>query len=318
MRRFLLLGNVVLLLAAMLPGAAFGSPADPAVAGIAARLGGTDPAARRAAADDLRRLGQAPLSTLLDRLGNGAPAERRGSAIGLALLPMPGYAADGLLAALADPEPAVRGLAAHALAVIGSPAARSAAALLASPDEPVRTGAAYALMLMKEQAVPALAALLSTPDPTLRAKAAWLLGRLGPLALPAAPALIRSLDCPDIRAMHVIAEAIDLIGPDPAVILFHALQIGQHGNHPVGRNGLDALPTLVRLLTRPGTLTGRAAFRAIAVLGAAAAPDLERAVAAGTPGQRIAAALLLVDIDPDYVTRLPDDVRDALAGAGRE
>ena len=65
--------------------------------------------------------------------------------------------------------------------------------------------------VITEQAVPALAALLSTPDPTLRAKAAWLLGRLGPLALPAAPALVRALDCPDIRAMHVIAEAIDLV-----------------------------------------------------------------------------------------------------------
>jgi len=317
MRHFLLLGNVLLLLAALTPAAA-GASANPAVDELAARLGGADAAARQTAAADLRRLGQAPLPDLVERLRNGTPAQRRGSAVGIALLPMPGYAADGLLAALADPEPAVRGLAAHALAVIGAPVANKVAVLLASPAETVRTGAAYALMLMRDQAVPALAALLTTADSGLRAKAAWLLGRLGPLALPAAPALVRALDCPDARAMHVIAEAIDLIGPAPAVVVFHALQIGRHGNHPVGKVGRDAIPTLVRLLTRPGTLTGQAAFRALASLGADAAPALEHAVASGSPGQRIAAALLLVDIDPDNVTRLPDDVREILAGAGRE
>ncbi|WP_419786282.1 HEAT repeat domain-containing protein [Pseudodesulfovibrio sp.] len=320
MRHFLLLGNVLLLLATLAPirTNAAGAPDGQPVAGITARLGGPDKSARLDAAAELRKLGQAPLQALLDALANGTPAQRRGGAIGLALLPMPAYGTDGLLAALADDDPSVRGLAAHTLAVIGPSAAPRVAALLNSPDANTAHGAAYALILMKENAVPALAGTLATDDPSLRAKAAWILGRLGPAALTAVPALVRALDCSDPRAMHVVAEAIELIGPAPSVLLFHLLQINQHGNHPMTRLGTGAAPTLIKLLNRPGTLTGQTAFRALAAMGSAAEPALVEAIEAGTPGQRIAAALLLVEIDPDNIVRLPDDVRDTLAGAGRE
>jgi len=315
MRHFLLLGNVLLLLAVLAPAGTLAcSPAE--LDQLTTRLGTPDKAMQSEAMREIARFGQAPLPGLIERLGNGTPEQRRGSAIGLAMLPMPGFAADALLAALADEDTAVRSLAAYGLAVIGTTAAPGAGALLASPDEQVRNGAAYALMLMKDQAVPGLIPALDSDDPLVRAKAAWLLGRLGPDALPAVPALVRALDCDDERAMHVVAEAIDLIGPDPAMLALHFSLIGQTGNHPAARVGAQAATTLIRLLTRPGTLTGQIAFHALADMGRTAVPALLAALEYGTPGQRVAAGLLLVMYDPEFASELPEDVLEELTGAG--
>ncbi|MEF2231440.1 MAG: hypothetical protein V3571_10975, partial [Pseudodesulfovibrio sp.] len=118
------------------------------------------------------------------------------------------------------------------------------------------------------------------------------------------------------RAMHVVAEAIDLIGPDPATLAFHFPLLGETGSHPLARLGSRAAPVLVRLLTRPGTLTGQVAFRALADMGRAAVPALLAALEYGTPGQRVAAGLLLVMHDPNFASELPEDVLEELTEAG--
>ena len=316
MRLFLLLGNFLLIVALLAPAPAQAGPV--ALDELAARLGSQDKSVQARAMRELAALGQEPLPELARLLGDGEPAQRRGGAIGLAMLPMPGFATGDLLAALNDEDTAVRSLAAYGLALIGKPAARDAAALLGSPSERVRNGAAYALMLMQAKGVDGLIRALAADDPLVRAKAAWLLGRIGPEARSAVPALARALDTPDIRAVHVIAEALDLIAPDPAVLAFHFIQLGETATRPVARLGGHGAPILVKLLNRPGTLSGQVAFRALATMGRAALPALLAALEYGTPGQRVAAALLLVDYDPDFVSSLPEDVRDILAGAGRE
>ena len=316
MRLFLLLGNFLLLATLLAPAGALAGPAP--LDELTARLGSRDKTVQAQAMRELVGLGQEALPGLARLLEDGDPAQRRGAAIGLAMLPMPGFATANLLDALDDEDTAVRSLAAYGLAVIGKPAARNAAALLGSPSERVRNGAAYALMLMKTKGIDGLVRALASDDPLVRAKAAWLLGRMGPAAQAAAPALVRALDTPDIRAVHVIAEALDLIAPDPAVLAFHCVQLGETATRPLARLGEHGAPILIKLLNRPGTLTGQVAFRALATMGRAALPALLAALEYGSPGQRVAAALLLVDYDPDFVANLPEDVRDILAGAGRE
>jgi HEAT repeat protein len=253
---------------------------------------------------------------LLRTLSAGSVSERRGSVIGLALLPVPGLAVDGLLTALADEDATVRRLAAHALGKIGAPAAPDVAEKLADADNRVRVAAALSLSKMGSSAVPSLIQLLQREDPMIRAKAAWLLGAMGQDALAAVPALIRALETEDIRLVHVIAEAIDTIGPDPVLVYIELTLLGRERiDCPVTRIGAAAAPTLVKLLARPGTPLGNVALYALARMGPVAEPALRATLASGTDGQRAAAALLLTGIDPKLVHTLPEDLRRTLAGA---
>ena len=265
---------------------------------------------------ELKACGQSAMGALERGMRAGTEDERRGSAVGLGLLPMPGLAAGSLLAGLDDEDSAVRSLAAHGLARIGVPVARDVAALLASDRERVCNAAAYGLTLMGERAVPALCGMLESDDPFVRSRAAWLLGRMGRGALAAVPALVRALDVPDPRAMHVVAEAIDLIGPVPGVLAFHYTLL--HARPTLsGRLGQGAAPVLIRLLARPGTLTGQVAFRALAGMGWTALPALAATLKSGTDSQRVAVALLLVKLDPNLAPELPEDIRAILVESGR-
>lgn len=282
------------------------------------RLASDDPNVRRRTALEMDALGQDALPPLIVAYRTGDAVERRGAIIGYALLPQPALAQDFMMSALSDPDAVTRGLTAQALALTGAPVAHRLAPLLSYEDEQIRNAAALALRLMGEKAVPALIKALETDDDFGRAKAAWLLGRIGKEAVPAIPRLIAALDAEDDRAMHVIAEAIDLIGAPPATALHHLRLIGIGHSLHSGRIGSQAAPTLVRLLTRPGTPLAQLAFRTLASIGGDAAPALREAVLSGTAGQRIAAALLLIEIDPEAVHTLPEDVRSTLAGAGRK
>jgi HEAT repeat protein len=283
---------------------------------LADQLAATDPTVRRAAALRLGDTGPEALAGLKRALTSNLPARRRGAALGIGLMPVPALAADDLLAALADPDVGVRSMAAHASAMAGPLLAPRLVALLTAEDTRQRDAAGYALTLMGPNAVPALVHGLNTDDPFARSKAAWLLGQMGAPARAAIPALIRALDAPDPRVTHVVAEAIDLIGPDPALVWQHLLLLGGGPTvFPLPRLGSRAAPILVRLLTRPGTPLAQTAFHALAAIGLDAIPALHRAVAAGTPSQRTAAALLLSDIDPKSVLALPDDLRLSLSGA---
>jgi hypothetical protein len=308
-------------LAVFLLTAAFCVPAmakGPACAGdmhgLILRLGQKD--GQASAIAELKACGQPAMAALERAMRRGTVAQRRGGAVGLALLPMPGLASDCLLGGLDDEDSAVRSLAAHGLARIGGPVARDVAALLASDRERVRNAAAHGLSLMGKDAVPALCTVLESDDPFVQAKAAWLLGRMGRGGLSAVPALVHALGAADPRAVHVVAEAIDLIGPDPRVLAFHYTLLDA-GPTLTGRLGTGAAPVMIRLLTRPGTLTGQVAFRALAGMGAAAQPALEATLESGAPGQRVAAALLLVKLDPNLAPGLPEDVRAILVESGR-
>jgi hypothetical protein len=190
------------------------------------------------------------------------------------------------------------------------------ARLLASPDEHVRVAASLCLSRMGRDAVPALAAMLDRDDPPVQAKAAWLLGALGPEAMPAVPTLIRALTTRDMRLVHVLAESLDLIGPDPALVFRQMTLLGsEDANRPFARLGAAAAPALVKLLARPGTPMGQMALYTLARMGAQAEPALRAALATGNDGQKAAAALLLTGIDPDLAHTLPEDLRRSLGGA---
>ena len=286
---------------------------------LIARLADKERTVRITAAFELRMFGQSAQPFLTAACSDLDPVQRRGGVVGLALLPAPSFAMDTLFRALSDPDMGTRSMAAHGLALIGTPAANELAGKLTVDDQWTRDAAAFGLKMMGSKAIPALTTILSTNDDYTRSKAAWLLGRMGQDAMSAVPALIHALDTQDERAMHVVAEAIDLIGPDPAVAAFHLIQINDTTvGCPARRIGAQAAPTLIRLLSRPGTPLAQVAFRTLATIGTGAKPALRKAIAAGSQGQRIAAALLLVEIDPDEVFALPEDVRNALASVPRK
>lgn len=307
----------IIAMAATMPataGAASAPQSD--ISGLATRLVDTDSSVRTSAAFELRTYGQAVLPSLMAIYAHGTTLERRGAMIGLSLLPQPALGMPILLDGLGDMDMTTRSLAAHGLALLGTQAAPWLTARLSAPQLDIRGAAAFALKLMGRASIPALTQGLKSNDIFTRSKAAWLLGRMGHDAKSALPALIRALETDDMRVMHVVAEAIDLIGPDPELTVFHLLQLGSSGNAcPTGRLGKHAAPMLVRLLTRPGTPLAQLAFKTLSLIGSPAVPALRQTIRAGAPGQKIAAALLLVEIDPKAVHTLPEDVRAALAGA---
>ncbi|WP_207262931.1 HEAT repeat domain-containing protein [Desulfovibrio sp. Huiquan2017] len=302
------------LAATLVPGPVRAS--DPDARSVAAQLGSADAGQRAVGLSALRQVGQAALPGLLKALSDTSAEVRRGAVLGLALQPSPALALDGLLEALGDPDPAVRFLAARTLARLGGLAAPDVARLLASPKNNVRVAAALALSRMGPDAVPALAETLRRDDPPVQAKAALILESMGQNARPAVPALIRALETDDMRLVHVLAETLDLIGPDPALVFRQMTLLGSAGaNQPFSRLGAAAAPTLVRLLARPGTPMAQMALYTLARMGRQAEPALRAALATGTEGQRAAAALLLTGIDPDLAHSLPEDLRRSLGGA---
>jgi len=291
---------------------------DISIPDVAMRLADKSGDIRLTAAMELDLMGQCALKPLMQLAEHGSPLQRRGAVIGLSLLPSPALGMDTLLKSLNDTDVHTRSLAAHSLGMLGKTAAPFLAKRLADLRPHVRDAAAFSLKLMGSNSIPALIRTLQTEDSAVRAKAAWLLGRLGPSAQSAVPALIRALETDDIRAMHVIAEAIDLIGADPAMIEFELALLGsESGTCMVGHIGNKASQILTRLLGRGGTPLAQMAFRTLAEIGKDALPALREGVNHGTPGQRIASALLLVEIDPDAVLTLPEDLRETLSGVHR-
>lgn len=307
----LLVGLMLLTPIAARAGTPTATDLRPLMPGLASPDAGT----RLAAARRLAVHGQSAMTSLTRLLQEGTVREQRGAVVGLTLLPHPALAMETFLNSLASDDTTVRSLAAHGLALSGRSALTPLTDRLVSSDPRIRDSAAYALTLMRTDAVPALTSLLESEDTFTRAKAAWILGRMGRDALSAVPALIRALPCDDLRAMHVVAEAIDLIGPSPQVVAYHLMLINVRPGNPVGRLGHEAAPTLTRLLARPGTPLGQAAFRALARIGKDAEQPLRHALATGTRSQKAGAALLLLPIDPGVIRTLPEPIRASLSGA---
>lgn len=283
---------------------------------IARLLGSTDHADRAQALAALEKQGQALMPGLKGLLGSKDIVERRGAAMGLSLMPIPGLTVESLVLGLGDEDIVVRSLCAHGLGKIGSQAASRVAQLLTHSDNRVRVGAALALSKMGAEAVPALASMLTLQDSDVTARTAWLLGLLGQDAIPAVPALIQALETDDIRVVHVLAETIDAIGPNPAMVHHELTMLGcRRTKGLANRLGKAAAPTLIKLLVRPGTPLAHIAMYTLARMGPAAEPALKRILTTGNLSQRAAAALLLTSIDPGLARTLPKGLRRALTGA---
>lgn len=309
-------GVCILLLAANPAAASKDAAAD--IRELTPLLVDENPSIRTIGADTLKLFGQTAMIPLCDIYKNGNEQERRGAIMGLALLPYPALAMDVLISALNDDDIPTRSLAAHGLAHTGSYGATKLVAQLNHANDHIRGGTAYALSLMGKKGVPALTDALSSKDIFVRAKSAWLLGRMGQNAMSATPALVAALKSDDIRVMHVVAEAIDLIGPEPAVLLHHLILLDARLGCPSLRLGKEGAPTLVQLLSRPGTPLGQVAFRALAMIGHDAEHPLRESLASGNPSEQTGAALLLMKIDPDIIHTLPESIRASLTGATQQ
>jgi HEAT repeat protein len=291
----------------------FCPPAD--LHDLIVRLADSDRNVRTKAGFELKLYGQNALLPLIKTYRNGTVEERRGSVIGIGLAPVPAMGMNTLLAALEDKDVSVRSMAAHTLAIVGPPAGPYLVERLHHKNRVVRDAAGFGLKLMQKKAVPALIKGLSTDNEFARAKAAWLLGRIGPDARAAGPALIRSLDVGDPRVMHVVAEAIDLISPAPSVMMHHLIMLHSDTGCPVLPVGANAVPILIRLLSRPGTQLAQIAFHTLVAIGTPALPILKTGVQNGPMGKQVACALAMLEIDPTMADKVPDDVLKTIRGA---
>jgi CubicO group peptidase (beta-lactamase class C family) len=116
------------------------------------------------------------------------------------------------LAALSDPDAAVRERAASALGNAGFGAIDALASALADPDPFVAGAAASSLARIGKESVPALAKALDARPEAVRAGAAIALGKLGASSRPAAPALARALSDPDAYVRWCAANALGAAG----------------------------------------------------------------------------------------------------------
>lgn len=294
-----------------------GSNNHASLSALLARLVSDDRDSRSQAALELKTHQEGIYPALQTIYVEGDALSRKAAITAMALLPYPAIGSPLFRSGLRDPDPGVRGMAAHGLALIGHQGASLLVEELSAEDRAAQNAAAFGLSLLGRQAIPALIKGLQSPDIYVRSKAAWILGRMEDKAIRAVPALIQALDVKDERAMHVIAEAIDQIGPDPAIALHHLKLIHAPGDAPLSRVGAQAAPVLVRLLRRPGTPIGQLAFRALAETGPPAKPALRHGLRGDHLGQQVACGLLLLEIDPGMAPTLPEEVRAVLVNSGR-
>jgi HEAT repeat protein len=163
-------------------------------------------------------------------------------------------AAAELVAALADNDQLVRGVAIRAVGELAPDAPGGVPALVALfPNiEAIRAVARFGPA--GAAAVPRLIELTKSDDPTVRWQAIRTLGKIGPPALPALPELIRlSAADPDALVREHAVETIGDIGPAAD----------------------EGIPALVKALRDPVARVRRDAVRSLGQMGAAAKPVLD-------------------------------------------
>jgi HEAT repeat protein/lysophospholipase L1-like esterase len=228
-------------------------------------LASGDPEARAAAAWRLGRDGEAAVPLLAERLEKDESARVRAAAarsLG-ALGKKASPAVAGLAKALGDPSESVRYEAAQAWMRVGPEPSDVAAlsAALARPDPYVRGFAAWALGNLEGaavEAVPALVAALKEDDTATVVAAA--LARIGPGAAQAVPALVASLKDGDAGRRWRSARALGRIGPAAAEAvgdLEAALAdpneaVRLHAARALGRIGTAARPAAAALQRATG------------------------------------------------------------------
>ncbi|PNG53100.1 putative oxidoreductase/HEAT repeat-containing protein [Variovorax sp. WDL1] len=186
-----------------------------------------------------------------------------------------------------------------ALVRIGEPAVPALIAAMRDSDDNVRIRAAGALEGLGAKARSAVAALivgLKDPHRYVRSSCASALRKIGAGATSAIPALIEVLSDDDDRTAAEAADALAAMGPA----------------------AMPAIPALVRSLS--GGFVYMSARRALKGLGAAAAPELARALGHPNVQVRQRAAWTLEDLGPQAtaaVTALSATLKDSDAGVRR-
>jgi HEAT repeat protein len=302
-----------------------------------------DPVARQRfrAAEKLEDAGDAGAAALARALEDPDAWIRREAALALAARRRPAIRAIGPLARAidvsAEPHPAVRSAAAHALGFLApaQPAAASALLRAASdPDATVRTTAYLALGRLGPRASAALPALrrdLDSPHPGVRQLAARTAGALAAEAAPAVHDLARRLSDPVRTVRLEAAEALTAIGPAASGVLGPVLGLVDDPDPDVhvlaafaaaiiGPPATAAVPGLVRRLADSEPWTRPPVIRALARIGpgAAAARPALRALAAGRDrGLRGLAAAALSAIDSGRPVELAPAAASGLAPPAR-
>jgi HEAT repeat protein/lysophospholipase L1-like esterase len=185
-----------------------------------------------------------------------------------------------LVAALEDPEEAVRREAARALGHLGGAADPARPALhvaLGDPRPSVRWAASRALfhLGLRPSELPPLTSALASEDPYVRGFAAFSLGEMGAPARDAVPALAQALRHPDGYTRGGAVSALAKLGPVaveavPALLDGLASDDGDRrwkAARTLGRIGpaaQAAVPDLVRALTDPNEHVRVHAARALA------------------------------------------------------
>lgn len=254
----------------------------------------------------------------------------------------------GLERAAGDPDPALRGQAARALALVapesapGSPEARLAGLLEAArgsaawplPDAELVT----ALAAAGSQGLPRLEAALRDEDAGVRWHAAAAFVRLGRRASASAPALLAAMHDPEWSVRNSAGRALEEVaGPEHAALLSAVLvepdvEIRYHVARALGRLGRDAAPALPALLETLADADAEVRMESCWTLAAigpqarSAGEALLQRLGDGDPQVRAAAAWSLAQVGSGgdaigalrALSRDPvRDVRDAAADALR-
>jgi HEAT repeat protein len=190
-----------------------------------------------------------------------------------------------LLAALADPDPYVRGVAAAAIPKAGVSSQAAVPALtefLRRERDPVSLRALSDYRAAAQPALPLLLDILSDPslDTESRWNAARTIGKIGPAAVSAVPALVACLKDEAATVREHAAEALGDIGPPAsegvtglaAVLNDPAPRVRRDAVRSLGQIGepaRTAVPQIKLLLNDKETMVQQAARNALGVL----APD---------------------------------------------
>jgi HEAT repeat protein len=184
-----------------------------------------------------------------------------------------------LIAALADPNPFVRGTAAMVLADYGQKAAEVLPHLerLLQDDEFIRVTAVHAVLCIApgrtEELTPLLTEALSSGDKTVRQRAAQVLGEIPAAGTIAIQSLVQALGDEDEFVRLTVLNSLNNIGtaaaPATSALVkiladsddiiergFAALVLGS-----IGLPAEEALPQLTRCLQEPGDTPARIYFR---------------------------------------------------------
>ena len=258
-----------------------------------------DPEVRASAAGALGKLDDPrvvdPLATALKDLSTDVrvAAARALGRVGTknAVEPLLGAAGDG-----AEP---VRHAARQALADIGRHAGLALTKALGHKDPQVRTVAQEALARTGRPAVRPLIEALTSEDPVVRESAAKALQQIGS---PAIPALVDAMD--DLIAgnrIAVVGVLVTLRTPRVAKPLVAALddddsEVRQSARQGLERMGGVAVPRLIGVLKRRGSLAQREAVQALVGLGPTAVPALMCALSDEDQAMRMSATTVLARI----------------------